>query len=174
MIKRFLHNFTEAAGRGAGYVVGGRGGNDLYGWVKSGEAKKAVSKLGKDAAEAAREARDALVEAGEEAGHAIQEGVQGLRGRFSTGDEEAGGREEQDARARGARAARTAPDAGEAEAELSDDDRAALEAQQQARAAGITARCTHCDAPVRVAPGAELARCPSCDRRFWIELAERD
>lgn len=170
MIKRFLHNFTEAAGRGAGYVVGGRGGNDLYDWVKSGEAKKALGKLGKDAAGAAREAKDALVEAGEEAGHAIQEGVQGLRGRFS--EDEAEGREEQ-ARARDARASRAAAEA-EAEAELSEDDRAALEARQRARAAGITARCTHCDAPVQVAPDAELARCSSCGRRFWIELAERD
>lgn len=168
MVKRFLHNFTEAAGRGAGYVVGGRAGNDLQQWVKSGEAKKALQKLGKDATEAAREAKDALVEAGEEAGHAIQEGVQGLRGRFSAGDEEAGSREEQ-ARARGAGAAPAASGA-----ELSDDDRAALEARQRASAAGITVRCTHCDAAVQVAPDAELAKCSSCGRRFWIELAERD
>lgn len=172
MVKRFLHNFTEAAGRGAGYVVGGRAGNDLQQWVKSGEAKKALQKLGKDATEAAREAKDALVEAGEEAGHAIQEGVQGLRGRFSAGDEEAGRREEQ-ARARGARAAGEASGA-DAEGELSDDDRAALEARQRASAAGVTVRCTHCDAAVQVAPDAELAKCSSCGRRFWIELAERD
>lgn len=173
MVKRFLHNFTEAAGRGAGYVVGGRAGNDLQQWVKSGEAKKALQKLGKDATEAAREAKDALVEAGEEAGHAIQEGVQGLRGRFSAGDEEAGSREEHGARARDARAARASSEA-DAGAGLSDDDRAALEARQRVSAAGVTVRCTHCDAAVQVAPDAELAKCSSCGRRFWIELAERD
>lgn len=160
MLKRIVRSFTDAAGRGAGYVVGGRAGNDLHDWVRSGEAKRAAGRLGKDAAEVAREAKDALVGAGEEAGRALKETAHGLRAAL-TGDD-AGDAAPLETGAR-------AGAGGIADDELSEDDRAALRARERSAAAEVVARCAHCDAPVRVPAGAELARCSSCQKRFWIE-----
>jgi hypothetical protein len=147
--KRILNRVTEAADKGAG-------------WVKSGEAKKALGRLGKKTAEVAREAKGALDEAAKTAGNALQEGVQTLREHIAVETPYDPKKE--------------APPATPArgDAQLSEDDRAALrKRERKVTTASITVLCTHCSKPVQVAADAELAKCPACDQRFWIELAER-
>lgn len=146
--KRILNRVTEAADKGTD-------------WVKSGEAKKALGRLGKKTAEVAREAKGAIEEAAQTAGHAIQEGVQTLREHVAVETPYEPKKE-------------PSPIPGRGEAQLSEDDRAALKKRERkVTTASITVRCTHCDKPVKVAADAELAKCPSCEQRFWIELADR-
>jgi hypothetical protein len=146
--KRILNRVTEAADKGAV-------------WVKSGEAKKALDKLGKKTVEVARDAKDALGGAAQNAGHALQEGVQTLREHIAVETPYAPKKE-------------PPPIPGPGEAQLSEDDRAALrKRERKVTTATITVRCTHCDKPVPVAADAELAKCPACEQRFWIELADR-
>lgn len=149
MKKRILDRVTEAADKGAG-------------WVKSGEAKKALGRLGKKTAEVAREAKDALGEAAHTAGEALQGSVQTLREHIAV-----------ETPVDPSKVAPPAPAPNGAE--LSEDDRAALRRRERkVTTASIIVRCTHCDKPVPVAADAELAKCPACNQRFWIELAERD
>jgi DNA-directed RNA polymerase subunit RPC12/RpoP len=150
MKKRILDRVTEAADKGAG-------------WVKSGEAKKALGRLGKKTAEVAREAKVALDEAAHTAGEALQEGVQTIRSHIAV-----------ETPVDPSKVAPPAPPPPPEGAQLSEDDRAALrKRERKVTTASITVRCTHCDKPVSVAADAELAKCPSCNQRFWIELAER-
>jgi len=165
VIKRFLDSFASAAGAGAGWVTGKRAGNDAYEWVKSGEAGDAIERLGQKTIAAARVAKDKLVDASGSAGGALKKGVREVRARLD--GEESDEREE---RPEGGAEAREAA----AEEELSEDDRAAAQARKQAAVSGIVVHCTHCDAPVRVAADAELARCTACNQRFWIDAADRD
>lgn len=146
--KRIFNRVTEAADKGTD-------------WVKSGEAKKALERLGKKTAEVAREAKGALEEAAQTAGHAIQESVHTIRGHIAVETPYEPKKE-------------PPPIPGPGEAQLSEDDKAALrKRERKVTAATITVRCTHCDKPVPVAADAELAKCPSCEQRFWIDLADR-
>jgi hypothetical protein len=156
VIKRFLNNVAGAATVGIGWAAGKRAGNDAYDWVKSGEAGEAIERLGQKTIAAAKVAKDKLVDASGGAGDALKKGVREVRARLDAGDEE---RPERDAEAREAAA----------EEELSEDDRAAARARQRAAASGVEVRCTHCEARVSVPADAELARCTSCNQRFWIE-----
>ncbi len=162
VIKRFLNNVVTAAGAGVGWAAGKRAGSDAYEWVKSGEAGDAIERLGKKTIAVARVAKDKLVDASGGAGDALKKGVREVRARLDSEEEE--GRPGAEAEAREAAA----------EDELSDDDRAAAKARKQAAVSGIEVRCTSCDAPQRVPADAELARCTSCNQRFWIDAADRD
>jgi hypothetical protein len=151
MKKRILDRVSEAAGKGAG-------------WVKSGEAKKALGRLGKKTAEVAREAKGALEGAAQTAGEALQEGVHKVREHIAVETPIDPTKLEQPPP--------RAPAPGDEL--LSEDDRAALRRRERkVTTASITVRCPHCDKPVSVAADAELAKCQACNQRFWIELAER-
>lgn len=149
MKKRILDRVSEAAGKGAG-------------WVKSGEAKKALGRLGQKTAEVAREAKDALEGAARTTGEALQEGVQNLRGHVAVETPVDPKKIEQP------------PPPAPGDELLSEDDRAALRKRdRKVTTATTSVRCPHCDKPVSVAADAELAKCQACNQRFWIELAER-
>jgi len=145
MLKRFLNSFAGAAGWSAGTVVGARAGNDAYQWVKSGEAGKAVAKLGQKAADTAGEVRDELL--GGDAKPARDEREADLR--VADTDEESD------------------------ESDLSEGDRAALRARRRQAETSVVVDCTHCGRSVQVPADAELAKCTACNQRFWVELASR-
>jgi hypothetical protein len=62
MLKRIATIFADAAAHGAGVVVGVRGGNDAYNWVKYGGAKRTVKKIAGSMADAANSMADATNE----------------------------------------------------------------------------------------------------------------
>lgn len=152
MLKRFVDRFVDAAATGSGGVIGGRAGNDVYNWVKSGKAKEALGKLitGPEKPEA-----DVDAHVKKDDPQAARKGAPPARASGSTSNTS-------DAR----------EEAAEFE-QLSEDDVAALRARRHAPSATITVRCTHCYAPKHVARDTELTQCNDCGKRFWIEAADR-
>ncbi|HRI68896.1 MAG TPA: hypothetical protein PK156_31920 [Polyangium sp.] len=148
MLKRILNTLVHSAAAGTGAVIGVRGGNDVYNWVKSGEAKTAAKKLINGIEQSATNQIAALQDRS------------GVRARVSA---EAESTEER---------SNSRDEASELE-QLSEDDIAALQARRNTVTESVTVRCTHCHASKQVPRDTELTQCTDCGKRFWVELADR-
>ncbi len=125
--------------------AGVRGGNEIVSYVRSGKAEDDLRRLSGRAIDAAKDAKKAFL------------------------DELS---EPADAPAGQPDPPRETPN--DAEGSISEDDERAIERQKVRSVETVTVRCTHCDKPVKVPKDAELAQCTSCQKRFWIELADID
>lgn len=156
MLKRVLNSFADHVAMASGTVVGARGGNDVYSWVKSGEAKKAVSRFinGTETPADATANAHAKVAEGQPA---ARKDTPPVGARVSAGSTTAQPR------------SHAREEASELE-QLSEDDVAALRTRRNVSSESVVVCCTYCNGRQHVARATELTQCTDCGKRFWIEL----